>query len=62
MEKSEKEKEITKKWLGVVENNLVDSVVRRRKIAREDVEGLKNKVFHPRDALKLKLIDSINTF
>lgn len=62
MEKNEKEKEITKKWLTVVEKNMIDSVAQRRKIGREEALAIKNKVFHPRDALKAKLIDSISTF
>ena len=62
VEKSEREKEITQKWLSVVEKNMIDAVVERRKIVREDAVALKNKVLHPRDALKAKLIDSIGTF
>jgi ClpP class serine protease len=62
VEKSEKEQEITRKWLTVVEKNMIDSVSERRKIPKEEALALKNKVFHPREALRAKLIDSVSTF
>lgn len=41
---------------------MAESLKKTRNIAKEDVLALKNKVFHPKDALKAKLIDSIKTF
>ncbi len=61
-EKTEREKELTKKWLAVVEKNMVNSVAYCRKISREDALAISGKVFHPREALKAKLIDSISSF
>lgn len=41
---------------------MVDSVAERRKIPREEALAISSKLFHPTEALKAKLIDSISTF
>ena len=41
---------------------MIDSIHQRRKIAKEDLVNIKNKIMHPKDALKLKLVDSVGTF
>jgi len=60
--KSEKERETTQKWLGVVEKNMIDSVSLRRNVPREEALAIKSRVFHPREALRARLIDSVSTF
>ena len=61
-EKSEREREITNKWLAVVEKNMLHSVALRRNIPHEEALAIKNRVFHPREALRARLIDSVSTF
>jgi len=61
-EKSEREREITSKWLAVVEKNMLHSVSLRRNIPHEEAVAIKSRVFHPREALRAKLIDSVSTF
>ena len=41
---------------------MIDSIHQRRKIPKEDLVNIKNKIMHPKDALKLKLVDSVGTF
>lgn len=41
---------------------MIDSIHLRRKIPKEDLVNIKNKIMHPKDALKLKLVDSVGTF
>lgn len=41
---------------------MVDEINKRRKISKEEIVAIRNKVFHPQDALKLKLIDEVSTF
>lgn len=60
--KSEKERAVTEKWLGVVEKNMIDSVSLRRSIAREEAVAISSRVFHPREALRARLVDSVSTF
>jgi len=36
---------------------MVSEISKRRKISKEEIATIRNKVFHPQDALKLKLID-----
>lgn len=40
---------------------MVDSVAHCRKISREDALAISSKLYHPRQALQAKLIDSIST-
>ena len=46
----------------MVSSNLIKTVSEARNIPKESIESIKNKVFHPKEALRLKLIDKISTF
>ena len=41
---------------------MINSVSERRGVPKETLNEIKSKVFHPKDALKHKLIDSVSTF
>lgn len=41
---------------------MINSISERRGISKEALTEIKSKVFHPKDALKHKLIDSVSTF
>jgi ClpP class serine protease len=41
---------------------MINSIHQRRGIPIEELKGIKSKIMHPRDALRLKLIDSVGTF
>jgi ClpP class serine protease len=62
VEKSQREKEFTHKWLDVVEEGMLQSVHHRRNIPKENLSAIRSQVLHPAEALRLKLIDAICTF
>jgi ClpP class serine protease len=41
---------------------MIKSVQQRRNIPKDTLTAIKNKLYHPKDALALKLVDSIGTF
>lgn len=41
---------------------MIDSISERRNISKDVLGSIRNKVFHPKEALSHNLIDSISTF
>ena len=41
---------------------MIDSVHERRGIQKEQVRAIKNRLYHPQEALSLGLIDAVSTF
>jgi len=41
---------------------MIDSVHQQRGIPKDQLLSIKNKLYHPNEALSLKLIDSVSTF
>ena len=41
---------------------MIDSISARRNIPKEELSGIRSKIMHPRDALKMRLVDSLGTF
>lgn len=41
---------------------MIDSVHQQRGLPKEQLLSIKNKLYHPNEALSLKLIDSVSTF
>ena len=41
---------------------MIESIHQRRKIDREQLKAVKSTIMHPKDALSMKLVDSVGTF
>lgn len=41
---------------------MISSLQQRRGIPKEQIANIRNKLYHPNEALNLKLIDSVSTF
>ena len=60
-EPTSSEKQFTKKWLKIIENNLIEKVSQKREISKERVADLGKVLLSPKQALETKLVDEITT-